>query len=69
MAKRIYRSRKEKIIAGVCGGLGNYLDLDPVLVRIIWVLFVLVFGSGILAYLIAWILIPREPEIQPVMNA
>ena len=69
MAKRIYRSRREKIIAGVCGGIGNYLDIDPVLARIIWVLFVLIGGTGILAYIIAWILIPREPEAQPVVNA
>ncbi len=69
MAKRIYRSSKEKILGGVCGGLGKYLEVDPVLVRLIWVLTVLLAGTGILAYIIAWILIPKEPETNPVVNS
>ena len=69
MAKRIYRSSKEKILGGVCGGLGQYLEVDPVLVRLIWVLTVLLAGTGILAYIIAWILIPKEPETNPVVNS
>jgi phage shock protein PspC (stress-responsive transcriptional regulator) len=64
MAKRIYRSRKDKVIYGVCGGIGHYLDIDPVLVRLIWVLTILLGGAGILAYIICWILIPREPALQ-----
>ncbi|MBU0953290.1 MAG: PspC domain-containing protein [Nanoarchaeota archaeon] len=62
MAKRLYRSGKNKVLGGVCGGLGEYFDLDPVIVRLFWVLFALIYGSGILVYLIAWIIIPRNPR-------
>jgi phage shock protein C len=61
-AKRLYRSRKERMFAGICGGLGNYFDVDPTLIRVLFVLFALVVGGGILAYLLLWILIPLEPE-------
>lgn len=61
--ERLYRSRKERIIAGVCGGIGIYYDTDPNLIRILWVVITLVsIGIGIIAYLVAWILIPEEPE-------
>jgi phage shock protein C len=60
--KRLHRSREERMLAGVCGGLGNYFAVDPTLVRVLFVLFGLVVGGGILAYLILWILIPLEPE-------
>lgn len=48
------------MIFGVCGGLGEYFDIDPTLVRLVWLLFAL-WGAGVLAYLIAWIIIPEEP--------
>jgi len=64
MAKRVYRSRNEKLIAGVCGGLGEYLGVDPVLIRIVWVVTVICAGTGILAYILAWILIPKEPVLR-----
>ncbi len=60
--KRIYRSRKEKILGGVCGGIGEYLDIDPVIIRLIAIILFFAYGSGILIYLCAWILIPLEPE-------
>lgn len=60
MQKRLYRSRKDRIIAGVAGGLGEYFDIDPVIIRIIFVVAGLVGGSGILAYIICWIIIPQE---------
>lgn len=59
--KRLYRSRKNRILAGVCGGLGEYFGIDPVIVRLAWVLFILMYGSGLLAYLIAWLIIPENP--------
>ena len=59
--KKLYRSRTDRIVAGVAGGLGSYLDIDPVLVRIGFILLALVNGLGILAYLILWIAIPMEP--------
>ena len=60
--KRLFRSRSDKVIAGVCGGLGRYFDIDPVLLRVSWVLLLLLFGTGLLAYLIAWLIMPPEPE-------
>lgn len=49
------------MIFGVCGGIGEYFDVDPTLVRLLWLLFALWGGAGVLAYLIAWIIIPEEP--------
>lgn len=70
MTKRVYRSNRDRVIAGVCGGVGHYLDVDPVLVRLIWVVMsFLLVGTGILAYLLAWILIPREPETNPLATS
>ena len=60
--KKLYRSRTNKILGGVCGGLAEYFNIDPVLVRILWVLFIFAFGTGILAYLIAWLIIPKKPR-------
>lgn len=67
MAKRLYRSTTNKVIGGVCGGLGEYFEIDPVLVRVITVLLFFATGFGILAYIIAWIIIPRRPlDVEPV---
>jgi len=61
--KRLYRSRKDKVIGGVCGGIAEYLDVDSVVVRLIWAIVTLLsMGMGILAYLIAWVIIPEEPK-------
>jgi phage shock protein C len=59
---RLYRSGKDKLLGGVCGGIGEYFDIDPVIIRLLWVIFSLTWGSGILAYIIAWIIIPRNPR-------
>ena len=56
------RSRDDKVIAGVCGGLGRYLGVDPVLLRIAFVVLAVAGGGGILIYVVAWILIPEERE-------
>ena len=61
MDKRLYRSRESRMIAGVCGGLGEYFDMDPTIVRLILVTAALVGGSGLLAYILAWIIIPERP--------
>lgn len=59
-AKRLYRSRQERVIAGVCGGIAEYFDVDPTIIRLAWAIFTLVsFGAGILAYLIAWLIVPE----------
>lgn len=60
--RRLYRSGKDKIIGGVCGGVAEYLDVDPVIVRILWAIGTLAWGSAILLYIIAWIIIPRNPD-------
>ncbi len=58
---RLYRSRKDRMIGGVCAGLGEYFQMDYVIIRLIWVLTILLAGTGVLAYLIAWIAIPEKP--------
>ena len=59
--KKLLRSKKNRIIAGVCGGIGEYLGVDPTVVRLLWVVFTLIsLGVGILAYIIAWIIIPEN---------
>ena len=60
MAKKLYKSRDKKI-SGVCGGIAEYFDIDPTIVRLIWVAFVLGGGSGILAYIIAAIVMDDYP--------
>ncbi len=58
--RRLTRSRTDQVIGGVAGGLGAYLDVDPVLIRIAWVALVLFGGTGILLYILAWVIIPEE---------
>jgi phage shock protein C len=55
----LYRSVKDRKIAGVAGGIGEYLEIDPAIVRLVWLLAILFGGAGFLAYLIAWIVIPE----------
>jgi phage shock protein C len=59
--KRLYRSRDEQMLAGVCGGVAEYFDVDPTLIRLLFVLLALAGGPGLLAYLILWIVIPERP--------
>ncbi len=66
--KKLYRSRKDSKIAGVCGGIAEYFDVDPTIVRLLAVLTIFFGGGGIIAYIIAWIIIPLEPledELKP----
>jgi phage shock protein C len=58
---RLYRSRDDRMIAGIAGGLGKYLGIDPVLVRLAIVVLIMAGGAGILAYIIGWFIIPEEP--------
>jgi phage shock protein C len=57
---RLYRSRSQKMIAGVCGGLGEYFDVDPVLIRLLFVVTAFISGAGLLAYVILWIVVPLQ---------
>ena len=58
--KRLRRSRTDKVIAGVCGGVGQYFNIDPVIIRILWLLSFFGAGAGLLAYIVAWLVIPEE---------
>ncbi len=58
MNKRLYKSTTDKKLCGVCGGIAEYFDLDPTIVRLAWVIFTLLGGSGIIAYIIAAIVMP-----------
>jgi len=62
MAARLYRSKKNSVIAGVCGGLAEYFDIDSTIVRIVAVILIFPSGIGLLAYFISWIVIPRRTE-------
>ena len=58
--KRLYRSRRDRMIAGVCGGLANYFGIDPTWVRLIFLVFLLLGGCALLVYLIMWLIVPLE---------
>ena len=62
MEKRLTRVEEGKMLCGVCAGIGKYFNIDPTLVRLGWVAFCILGGSGILAYIIAAIVMPRDPE-------
>jgi len=59
--KKLYRSAKSRILGGVCGGIGEFLNVDPTIIRLIWILFAL-SGIGIIFYFLAWLVIPRNPK-------
>jgi len=61
MEKKLYRSNTNKVICGICGGVGEYLDVDPIIVRIVLVGLCFLGFSGILAYIIALFIIPKRP--------
>lgn len=60
--KRLYRSSRDKMLGGVCSGLGEYFNVDPTLIRLGVIFTVFGAGAGLLAYLIAWVIIPLNPE-------
>ena len=61
-SKRLYRSRRERLVCGVCGGVAEYFNIDPTIVRLAFLLFVFCAGSGVLAYIIAAIVMPDDPN-------
>lgn len=66
-AKRLYRSRHDRMVAGVCGGLADYFRIDPVIIRILFFILLLPGGlPGIVPYGILWVVVPVEPEVQQV---
>lgn len=62
MAKRLYRVKEGKVIAGVCAGIGDYFDIDPVIVRIVFVLLMIGMGVSLLVYFVFWVIIPIKPS-------
>jgi phage shock protein C len=68
--KKLYRSRNDRMISGVCGGLGKYLNLDPTIIRLVFALLVVFgVGSGLLLYVILAIIIPLEPETSAMLDS
>ncbi len=61
-SRRLYKSRRNKVIDGVCGGIAEYFDVDPTIVRILWILITLMGGSGFILYIVAMIIMPANPE-------
>ncbi len=61
MARKIFRSLEDRKIAGICGGLGEYFDIDSTIIRLLWVTMIFAVGTGALAYILAWIIIPDTP--------
>lgn len=58
--KRLIRPKNNKIIAGVCAGIANFINIDPVIVRIIWLILLLFMGIGMFAYIVLWIVMPKK---------
>lgn len=67
-SKKLYRSRKNRIIAGVCGGLGEYFSIDPIVVRIVFVLLLFFNGLGLILYLIFLVVVPLKPGADIQIN-
>jgi phage shock protein C len=63
--KKLYRTQEDRMIAGVCSGLAAYFKIDPIIIRVLFVVFAIIGGSSILIYLILWILIPDAPDGSP----
>jgi len=67
---RLMRSRYDRKIAGVCGGMGKYMDMDPTLMRVLWLLLLFALPpAGLIGYIAAWIVMPQEPEAHPPVVA
>lgn len=60
--KRLYRSASDRMLLGVCGGIGEYLNVDSTIIRLLWAILVFCGGIGILAYLVAAVIIPGQPD-------
>jgi len=63
-AKKLYRSTNDRWIGGVCGGIGEYLSIDPIIIRILFILGTFVWLAGLLVYILMWIIVPKQSEDQ-----
>lgn len=68
-ARKLVRSNKSRMIAGVCGGLGEYFAVDPTLIRLLFVFTAIFGGPGLIAYLIFWIVVPQEAEESSIVDS
>lgn len=66
--KRLYRSETDRKIAGVCGGIAEYFDIDPAIVRIVFTALILLWGWGLILYLICWVAVPTKSTLPPNSN-
>lgn len=64
MKKRLYKVEKGKKVFGVCGGIAEYFDIDPTIVRLIWIFLIFCVGTGVLAYIVAALVMPSESEVR-----
>ena len=64
MYKKLYRSEEDKMIGGVCGGLGEYFEIDPTLIRLLFALIFFGYGAGLMLYIFLWIIMPTEKMLQ-----
>ncbi|MBS3999794.1 MAG: PspC domain-containing protein [Desulfobulbaceae bacterium] len=62
MGKKLYKSRRSKMIGGVAGGLGDYFDIDPVIIRVLFILTAFAWGVSVIAYILLWIVLPENPD-------
>lgn len=69
MKKRLYKSENDRKIAGVCGGIAEYLDIDSTIVRLGWILFTCLGGSGLIAYIIAALIMPNKRDLIKTRDA
>ena len=59
--KKLYKSRENRMIAGICAGIGEYFEVDPNLIRVLWIIFSFAGGAGVLAYIAAYFIVPERP--------
>ncbi len=62
MAKKLYLSDTDRKLGGVCGGIGEYLEIDSTIIRLLWVILIFMAGTGIIAYIVAWAIVPKRPR-------
>ncbi len=67
--KKLYKSRQDRKLCGVCGGIGEYFDIDPTFIRILWVMFTLMGGTGIIAYIICALVMSTNPDQGPDLGS
>ena len=63
MKKRLYKIEEGKKLCGVCGGIAEYFDIDPTIVRLLWIILICCVGTGVLAYIVAAIIMPKKSEL------